>query len=103
MTDVVAFIPDLMDRSRLGARPVRLVSSLDQLLVAAPAASLVLVDLARPGTLESAASIVASGTRVVGFAPHVDDALRNDAAASGIQVVTRSWFFGHLDELILED
>jgi hypothetical protein len=100
MTGVVAFIPDLMDRSRLGPRPVELVRSLDQLATAAVGASLVLVDLARPGALESAAGLVAAGTRVVGFAPHVDDELRNAATGSGVEVVTRSWFFGHLDDLI---
>lgn len=100
MTRVVAFIPDLMDRSRLGSRPVEIVGSLDQLALAAPGASLVLVDLARPGALEAAAALIGSGTRVVGFAPHVDDDLRSSAAASGVEVVTRSWFFGHLDEVI---
>ena len=100
MTGAVAFIPDLMDRSRLGSRPVELVGSLDQLATAAVGASLVLVDLARPGALEIAGALVAAGTRVVGFAPHVDDELRGAATGVGVEVVTRSWFFGHLHDLI---
>ncbi|MFN7149553.1 MAG: hypothetical protein ACK4V6_08725 [Microthrixaceae bacterium] len=100
MTRVVAFIPDLMDRSRLGSRPVELVTSLEQLPSVAPGSSLVVVDLARPGALEAAASLVGSGARIVGFAPHVDDELRSSATESGVEVVTRSWFFGHLDDLI---
>jgi hypothetical protein len=103
MSRVVAFIPDLMDRSRLGSRPVEVVTSLDQLSSAESGSSLVVVDLARPGALESAASLAASGTRVVGFAPHVDAELRSSATESGVEVVTRSWFFGHLDELIPRD
>jgi hypothetical protein len=100
MSGVVVFIPDLMDRSRLGARPVEVVPSLEQLRVQAPGSSLVVVDLARPGALEAAAPLVGSGPRVLGFAPHVDDDLRRAAAESGVEVVTRSWFFGHLDDVI---
>jgi uncharacterized membrane protein len=100
MTRVVAFVPDLMDRSRLGSRPIEVVADLERLATSAPGAALVVVDLARPGALEAAASLVGSGTRVVGFAPHVDDDLRRSAAASGVEVVTRSRFFGRLDEVL---
>lgn len=100
MTRIVAFVPDLMDRSRLGHRPVELAADLEQLASAAPGAAIVVVDLSRPGALGAAASLVGSGTRVVGFAPHVDDELRRSAASSGVEVVTRSRFFGHLDEVL---
>ncbi len=100
MTGIVAFVPDLMDRSRLGNRPIELVADLERLASAAPGATLVVVDLARAGALTSAAAIVDAGTRVLGYAPHVDDDLRRAAAASGVEVVTRSRFFGHLDEVL---
>lgn len=97
---LVAFVPDLMDRSRLAGLSPRFAASLAELveLVDAPGATgtgscTVVVDLARPGALDVAIDLAARGVRVVGFAPHVDDELRTRAAAGGVQVVARSRFF----------
>lgn len=101
MTDrVVAFVPDLMDRTRLDGRRVHVVTDLALLADAAAGASLVIVDLARPGAADVSATLAASGTRVVGFAPHVDTRLRAAASDAGVEVVPRSRFFGSIDEWI---
>ena len=89
-----AFVPDLMDRSRLPGT-VQQLSSLDAL--AACDADLVLVDLSRPGVLDRLPD-----TRVVGFAPHVDDELLARAAANGCEALPRSVFFRRLPELVAE-
>jgi hypothetical protein len=101
MTDrVVAFVPDLMDRTRLDGRVVDVVTDLDRLVTAAAGASLVVVDLGRPGAVQVAASLVVTGIRVVGFAPHVDSELRAASSDAGVEVVPRSKFFGSLDTWI---
>ena len=86
---VVAYVPDLMDRSRLGG--------LVDAFVAAPSAlvgvdaDLVIVDLGRPGVLDILASITAP---VVGFGSHVDAELLDAARAAGCALVLpRSRFF----------
>lgn len=89
----LAFVPDLMDRSRLSALDVEFVRDLAELADRGAGAELVVVDLARPGTLPAAIRLVAAGVRVVGFAPHVDDELRATAASGGVEVLARSRFF----------
>lgn len=96
----VAFVPDLMDRSRLSAHDVEFVRDVAELVERGAAAALVLVDLARPAVVAAATELVVSGVRVVGFAPHVDDELRAEAAAAGVEVLPRSRFFGQLDSLV---
>lgn len=94
---VVAFVPDLMDRSRLARlgsvelvhapRPADLVDL-------ATAHDLVVVDLSRPGVLDVVARVPGE---VVGFASHVDADLLAAAAASGcVEVLPRSRFFAGL-------
>ncbi len=91
--EVLAFVPDLMDRSRLSSLDVEFVRDLSELAERGAGAALVVVDLARPDTLAVATDLVAAGVRVVGFAPHVDDELRAAAAAGGVEVLPRSRFF----------
>ncbi len=91
---VVAVVPDLMDRSRLRADGVELSHVPLGRLVAAVAdegsVDLVVVDLSRDGALEVAAAL---DVGVVGFAPHVDDALLARARAAGVEALPRSTFF----------
>lgn len=100
---VVAVVPDLMDRSRLGG-PGLEVEVVPVARVAArageePAPDLVVVDLSRPGALEAAGAVADRGVAVVGFAPHVDDALLADARRAGVEAVARSVFFRRWPEL----
>ena len=88
---IAAFVPDLMDRSRFSG--CRLLSSLEELRAATE--SLVVVDLSRPGVLDSLPD-----TKVVGFAPHVDDALLAQANERGVEALPRSVFFRRLPDLL---
>ena len=92
--EVVAYVPDLMDRSRLPAG-VRFVDRPDDL--AGWEADLVLVDLGRPGALEAAAR---QPGRVIGFAAHVDDDLLARAAALGVEALPRSRFFRRVRAIV---
>ena len=99
MTRVVAWVPDLMDRSRVGAAgAVTFVASAEELADAAAGADLVIVDLARPGALDAIAGL--RGVRTVGFAPHVERDLLEAATAAGCdEVLPRSAFFRRLGDL----
>jgi hypothetical protein len=99
MKRVVAFVPDLMDRSRFGqAAGVEFVDRPDQLVAAAAGADLVIVDLGRPGVLEVLPEITSP---TVGFGSHVDRDLLEAARAAGCnQVLARSAFFSRLHELL---
>ena len=102
MTRVVAFVPDLMDRSRLvrlGDVEVVHVASAAGLATEAQPDDLVVVDLARPGVLDALAGGVA-GT-VIGFASHVDTELLAAAESAGCtEVLPRSRFFARLPALL---
>ena len=98
---VVAFAPDLMDRSRISAAApdVRFVTEAHDLATAQE--DLVLVDVSRPGVLDH---LGASAGFVVGFGSHVDQATLDAASGAGCDLVLpRSKFFRRLDELIRED
>lgn len=98
---VVAFVPDLMDRSRVAAAVpgVRFVA--DPGALGAEAADLALVDLGRPGALEAAAGLAAAGVRVVGFAAHVDaDLLARAGEAGCAEALPRSVFFRRLASIV---
>ncbi len=99
MTRTIAYVPDLMDRSRLSAvATVTYVSRLDELVVAAAGADLVVVDLGRPGVLDLLAQVSAP---TIGFGSHVDRDLLAAATAAGCdRVMARSAFFGHAAELL---
>ena len=95
---VVAFIPDLMDRSRLSAPGVEVVIVDDPEGLADAHADLVVVDLARPGVI---ASLGAVAGPTVGFVAHIDEATMAAALAAGCdEVLARSRFFGRFAELV---
>ena len=99
---VVALVPDLMDRSRLGGHPIEFVGSAALLPVVAAGAELVLVDLSRPGVPDVLEVVVEAADRVVGFAPHVEDEVIALAIAAGVEALPRSVFFRRVDELLAE-
>ncbi len=108
MRSVVAYVPDLMDRSKVAAAApgATFVPRPDGLPAAvADAADLdsdvtVVVDLTRPGVLEVLPSLAGRG-RVVGFANHTARQVMDDAKAAGCdQVLARSAFFSRLEELL---
>lgn len=101
---VVAFVPDLMDRSKIQAAAgdrVTFVAQVDELdQVVDDRTELVVVDLSRAG-VSGAVSDVASRVRVVGFGSHVDRATLDAARAAGCdEVLARSAFFSRLGELL---
>jgi hypothetical protein len=98
MTRVVAFVPDLMDRSRLSsAGSVTFVDTPADLAVTL--AEVAVVDLSRPGVLEALGDL--GGVRTIGFARHVDADLMDRARAAGCdEVLPRSRFFARLGELL---
>jgi hypothetical protein len=101
---VVAYVPDLMDRSRVSAAvaDVTFVPTPEALPEAAVGAAVVAVDLARPGVLDVLPALVASGTRVVAFGSHVDRETLDAARAAGCtEVLPRSVFFRDLHSLLL--
>lgn len=98
MTRVAAYVPDLMDRSKLAAAgDVTFVSAPSDL--AEVGADVVVVDLSRPGVLEALPDL--AGARTVGFGSHVDRELLAAARAAGCdEVLPRSRFFARLGELL---
>lgn len=97
-TRVAAYVPDLMDRSKVSAAAGdRVTFARAPADLAAIGADLVVVDLSRPGVLDALAQL--EGRRVVGFGSHVDTALLDTARAAGCEVLPRSKFFARLDEL----
>ncbi|MCC5950527.1 MAG: hypothetical protein JJU45_00375 [Acidimicrobiia bacterium] len=98
---VVAFVPDLMDRSKVAAalgERCRFVRTAAELVSEARGAALVVADLSRPGAIEAVISLE-PGPRVVCFAPHVDDDVLAVAAGAGHEALARSAFFRRLGEL----
>ena len=95
----LAYVPDLMDRSRLGGLDVTFVARPEE-LTAAQAGDLVVVDLGRPGVLDALGGL-AQGVRTIGFGSHVDRELLDDARAAGCDdVLARSEFFRRAHELL---
>ena len=92
MARVVAYVPDLMDRSRLAgvafvATPAELVDT---------DADIVVVDLSRPGVLDVLPAVAERVPRVIGFGSHVDTELLAAARAAGCtEVLPRSRFFAN--------
>lgn len=109
MRRIVAYVPDLIDRSKLAAalagEQVVFVTDRAALepAVAAAATDLVVLDLARPGALDALPRLVGAGVRTVGFGSHVDRELADSARAAGCgDVYTRSAFFSHLGEALAD-
>ncbi len=103
---VVAYVPDLMDRSKVSsaAPTATFVATPGALADAAAGASVVVVDLGRAGVLEALPGLAATGARVVGFGSHVDrDTLEAARAAGCTEVLPRSAFFRDLPALLHAD
>lgn len=100
MTRVVAYVPDLLDRSRVSAAvpDVTFVPRPDALAEAAGGADVVVVDLMRGGVVEALSTI---DVRVIGFANHTERELMESARAAGCDtVLARSAFFSRIAELL---
>ncbi|HEX9970171.1 MAG TPA: hypothetical protein VGB03_08535 [Acidimicrobiales bacterium] len=98
-TRVAAYVPDLMDRSKVAAvAGDRVAFARTPGDLAGIDADLVVVDLSRPGVLDALARL--EGRRVVGFGSHVDTELLDAARTAGCEVLPRSKFFARLDELL---
>ena len=95
MARVVAYLPDLMDRSRLAAvEGVAFVATPAELAAVDVDVDVVVVDLSRPGVLDVLPAVAARVARVVGFGSHVDTELLAAARAAGCtDVLPRSRFF----------
>jgi hypothetical protein len=95
MNGTVAYVPDLMDRSKVSsAGDVTFVSRPADLPAASEGASLVVVDLSRPGVLEVLPAIAAP---TIGFGRHDDRERLAAATAAGCdRVLARSAFFAQL-------
>ncbi len=99
---VAAFIPDLMDRSRLGgvAAEVSFAKTVGDLpaVAAEHAVDLVVLDLGRPGTLDILSQL--EDYRVVAFASHVDTETIAAAKAAGVsETMPRSRFFSQMQQI----
>lgn len=105
MRRVLAYVPDLMDRSRLSAVPdidLRFVSAAADLASSSAGwvPDVVVVDLARPGVIDALRAGGIPG-RVVGFGSHVDTATLDAARAAGChEVLPRSRFFADAGRVI---
>ena len=94
MKQIIAYAPNLMDRSRFGDA-VQFVEEPSDL--ASVEADLIFVDLSRREVL----SHLPSGSRVIGFAPHVDTETLQAAIAGGCaEALPRSVFFKRLPALL---
>ena len=95
---VAAYVPDLMDRSKVAA------AAPDTAFVSTPAAladvdaDVYVVDLDRPGSLDVLPAL--TGRRVVGFAGHVDRDTLAAARDRGCEAMKRSDFFRRLADVL---
>lgn len=95
---VFAIVGDLMDRARIDEAILDVHhATLGTIGSLAADGDLVLVDLRAAGP--GVALAVATGARVVGFAPHVDDDVLARAEAAGCEALPRSVFFRRLPDL----
>ena len=99
MTRIAAYVPDLMDRSKVAAAaPETAFVSTPQALADVDA-DIYVVDLNRPGAADVLTAL--RGRRVVAFASHVDrDVLSAAGERPGVEAYRRSEFFGRLAELL---
>ena len=101
---VVAFAPDLGDRSRIAAAldDVTFVREPGELVAAAEAAGAVavVVDLSRTSVADVLAELVTTVPRVVGFASHVDEHTLEQARSIGVEAMPRSRFFRNFAGLV---
>ena len=99
MTRVVAYVPDLMDRSKVAAAgDCVFVSRPADLAALSAEAVVVVVDLTKPCVVDVLAGLDA---RIIGFANHTSRDVMDAARAAGCeQVLPRSDFFARIDELL---
>lgn len=101
---IAAYVPDLMDRSKVAAAGAGtvFVGKAADLPGAAQGSDLVVVDLGRPGVLEAVALVAAaSDVPVIGFANHAQRELMDAALAAGCsRVMARSAFFAQVGDLL---
>lgn len=99
MTRIAAYVPDLMDRSKIAAAADDVAFVRTPADLSATGAELIVVDLARPGVLEALATV--GEARTIGFGSHVDRDLLAAATAAGCdEVLPRSKFFSNLATLL---
>jgi len=98
MSRIVAYVPDLMDRSKVAAAG-------DCIFVAHPTdlaglcggADIVVLDLTKAGVVD----VLPLDARVIAFANHTARDVMDAARAAGCeQVLPRSDFFARIDELL---
>lgn len=101
MAATVAYVPDLIDRSKVASAAhgtVTFVTSPADLPAAAEGAALVVLDLSRPGVLAVLPSI---GAPTLGFGRHDDRELLAAASKAGCdRVLARNAFFAQVGELL---
>ena len=95
---ILAFVPDLMDRSKVAAAgAVTFVARPEDLRDRH--ADLVIVDLSRLGPPDVLSSV--DSPRIIGFASHVDRHVLDSGRAAGCtEVMARSAFFSRLGALL---
>ena len=98
MSRIVAYVPDVMDRSKVAAAgDCIFVSDPADLAGLCAGADLVVVDLTRPGVVD----VLPLDAKVIGFANHTSRDVMDAARAAGCaEVLPRSDFFARLDELL---
>ena len=98
---VLAYVPELMDRSKVGAAgDVTFVARPSELAALAGPGDVVVVDLGRSGVLAALPEVVATGARVIGFGSHVERTTLEQAAATGCEAMPRSQFFRSVRALL---
>ena len=107
---IVAYVPDLMDRSKVQAAAGDLVqfvadpkTVVDVVTGQLPMPALVLFDLSRDGVIDAigALRLINPRPKSVGFGSHKDRARLDEAKAVGCdKVVARSEFFRRLVDLL---
>ena len=96
---VAAYVPDLMDRSKVAAAAPGVEFVPNPRLLVEVEADLIVLDLSRPGVLEALSRL--AHVRTIGFGSHVDVETLEAATAAGCDVVlARSEFFRRLPELL---
>jgi hypothetical protein len=100
---IVAYVPDLMDRSKVAAAgDVTFVGQPAELADAATTnrAELVVVDVTRPGVVDALPGIPVP---VLGFSKHTNREAIDAALAAGAEkVLARSAFFARIDDLFAD-
>jgi hypothetical protein len=99
MSRIVAYTPDVMDRSKVAAAgDCVFVSRPSDLTALCPGADIIVVDLTRPGVVDVLPTLQG---RVVGFANHTSRETMDAARAAGCsEVMPRSDFFARINELL---